>query len=468
MIIYMIKASMALILFYGVYRLFLGMDTFFRWKRVLLLSILFFSVIYPLWTITIAMVESFGLSPSTVNIIPEYILNEVTVYAQGQQSTGVSTINILLIVYAMGVALLSIRMLIELISVSGIIIRSEKTILQGKRVYINHKIKTPFSFFKWIVINPDNHTENEIKEILLHEETHVKGIHTLDTLISELFCIAFWFNPFVWLIKREIRINLEYLADRSVINSGCDSQHYQFHLLRLTYHKAAATLTNNFNVSPLKQRILMMNKNRTHLFGLTKYTFFIPIAAMLLFFNCQKETTQNDQQANEETEIPPPPDPSVLSEEDFKPIPTATVEGAPVEKALTPPPISKTDEKGAPIPPPVLKYNEDGSLHVYERTGQMPQFPGGEAALYQWLNNNLVYPAAAAERGVQGTVTLRFVVTDTGDIGEVQILRGVDDMLNAEAMRVVKKLPKFIPGQQDGVTVAVWFTLPVRFRLQTN
>ncbi len=103
---------------------------------------------------------------------------------------------------------------------------------------------------------------------------------------------------------------------------------------------------------------------------------------------------------------------------------------------------------------------------VFERAEQMPQFPGGEAELYKWLNANLVYPPIAAERGMQGTVTLRFVVTETGNIGEVQILRGVDRDLDKEATRVVGKLPKFIPGRQNGQPVSVWFTLPVRFRLQ--
>lgn len=103
---------------------------------------------------------------------------------------------------------------------------------------------------------------------------------------------------------------------------------------------------------------------------------------------------------------------------------------------------------------------------VFDRAEQMPQFPGGDTELYKWLADNLVYPAIAAERGIQGTVTLRFVVNANGEIGEVQIMRGLDKDLEREAVRVVKKLPKFIPGRQNGQPVSVWFTLPVRFRLQ--
>ena len=103
--------------------------------------------------------------------------------------------------------------------------------------------------------------------------------------------------------------------------------------------------------------------------------------------------------------------------------------------------------------------------HVFEAVEQDPQYPGGTAALYEWLSKNLVYPPIAAENGVQGTVSVRFVVKKDGSVGEVQVLRGKDPELDKEAIRVVKKLPKFIPGKMNGHAVNVWFTLPVRFKL---
>ena len=103
---------------------------------------------------------------------------------------------------------------------------------------------------------------------------------------------------------------------------------------------------------------------------------------------------------------------------------------------------------------------------VFEAVEQMPTFPGGETALYKFLSDNIVYPAAAAEEGVSGRVVVRFVVTKTGAVEQVTIARGKHPALDKEAMRVVKKLPKFIPGKQNGETVNVWYTLPVNFRLQ--
>lgn len=100
---------------------------------------------------------------------------------------------------------------------------------------------------------------------------------------------------------------------------------------------------------------------------------------------------------------------------------------------------------------------------VYSVVEQMPTFPGGEAALLEYISANLKYPQSALEQGTQGTVMLRFVVTGTGDIGEVQILKGLDPDCNNEAIRVVKSLPKFNPGMQQGRPVSVWYTIPVRY-----
>lgn len=102
---------------------------------------------------------------------------------------------------------------------------------------------------------------------------------------------------------------------------------------------------------------------------------------------------------------------------------------------------------------------------VFTAVEQMPQFPGGEGALYEFIGKNLRYPPMAAENNIQGRVVVQFVVTKTGSIGEVKVLRGKDPDLDKEAMRVVKSLPKFIPGKMNGQSVNVWYTLPINFKL---
>ena len=93
----------------------------------------------------------------------------------------------------------------------------------------------PFSFFHWVFLNPEDYSDRERKEILTHEKTHVEQWHSVDMLLGEVLCILFWFNPFVWLLRRDIRQNLEFLADRKVVESGYDRKNYQYHLLRLSH-----------------------------------------------------------------------------------------------------------------------------------------------------------------------------------------------------------------------------------------
>ena len=102
---------------------------------------------------------------------------------------------------------------------------------------------------------------------------------------------------------------------------------------------------------------------------------------------------------------------------------------------------------------------------VYKSVEVMPTFPGGDAALMKWLSAHIQYPANAAANNIEGKVVVQFVVTETGDIGEVKVVRKVDPELDQEAVRVVKSLPKFNPGRQDGKAVSVWYTLPVSFKL---
>ena len=102
----------------------------------------------------------------------------------------------------------------------------------------------------------------------------------------------------------------------------------------------------------------------------------------------------------------------------------------------------------------------------YVAVEQMPQFPGGNEALLKYISTHLKYPVIAAENGIEGTVTLRFVVSPTGEVTKVEILRQLDPSCDKEAIRVIKSLPQWVPGKQNGKPVPVYFTVPVRFRLQ--
>jgi hypothetical protein len=284
-IVYLLKVNAAIILFFGFYRLFFQQDTFFLWKRVILLSILFISFLYPLADITKQLILNRNIREIlNSGIIPSYSLPEIIVQ-RNDLPVWYYFPRILFFVYVSVAILLLLRIGIQMLVLLYKISQMKKINLYGQTVRENPGLKTPYSFFKWIVIDPQFYTENELKEILLHEGTHVRQAHSIDTLLSEWMCAFCWFNPFAWLMKREIRMNLEFLADRFVLASGCKAGHYQLHLLRLSYHKAAANLSNNFNVSLLKKRIFMMNKKQTSNLSVLKYALILPLVIILLLFN---------------------------------------------------------------------------------------------------------------------------------------------------------------------------------------
>ena len=285
MLAYFLKINVAIALFYAFYRLFFYKDTFFTWRRAALLCFFAVSAVYPLLNIQTwitAQEPMVAMADLYADIVlPEFTLTpEKTTFdwkAILLQTAG--------FVYWGGVALLAARFLIQLAGIIRLAFRSRKTKIGNTNVHLLKQASGPFSFFHWIFIHPTSHTEDELSEILTHEQTHANQWHSIDVLVSEIVCIFCWFNPFAWLMKREIRTNLEYLADNRVLETGHDSKAYQYHLLGLSHHKAAATIYNSFNVLPLKKRIKMMNKKRTREIGRTKYLMFLPLAALLMIIS---------------------------------------------------------------------------------------------------------------------------------------------------------------------------------------
>ena len=263
---------------------------------------------------------------------------------------------------------------------------------------------SPFSYFKHIVISEQDYQDNP-REILVHEQAHISLRHSWDVLFMGFVTLFQWWNPAAWLLCRELRQVHEYEADEAVLNQGVDAKQYQLLLIRKSVGDQLFSMANNFNYQSLKKRIRMMTINKSSRWNTLRALAVVPVIALaLLAF------------ANPKTE-------------------TAPVSG---------------DNK------------------VYETVEQMPEFPGGMEEMMKFLQRNIQYPANAAKNEVEGRVILQFVVEKDGQIGDVKVVRSVDPELDAEAMRVVKSMPNFIPGRQDGKPVAVFYTIPISFKLQSK
>ena len=277
--------------------------------------------------------------------------------------------------------------------------------------------------------------------------------HSIDVIISELVCIFCWCNPFAWLMKREIRTNLEYMADARVLENGYDSKTYQYHLLGLSHQKAAATIYNSFNVLPLKKRIKMMNKKRTKEIGRTKYLMFLPLAALLMIVSNIEAVARTTKK---------------IAAEVIEAVDAKTGQAVPEVQAPQVAPLPEQDTKTVTYKGKVVDKDTLDNP-IFEVVEHMPEFPdGGMSALMEYLSKNIKYPEAAMKKGTQGRATVQFVVEKDGSITNVKILRGIDPELNKEAVRVISAMPKWKPGTQKGEAVRVKYTVPVMFRLTEN
>lgn len=457
---YFLKINVALALFYAFYRLFFHKDTFFQWRRTALLCFFAISLLYPLLNIQ-GWIKAHEPMVAMADLYATILLPEQTIVAQ--QDIAIDWQQIIAFIaetiYWSGVVFLTIRFFLQLGSIIRLHFQCSTNIIKDVRVHILKKETGPFSFFHWIFIHPQSHTESEISEIITHEETHARQYHSVDVLISEMMCIFCWFNPFSWLMKREVRGNLEYMADRRVLETGHDCKSYQYHLLGLAHHKAAAKLTNSFNVLPLKNRIKMMNKRRTKEIGRTKYLMFIPLAALLLIVSNIEMVARTTEKFAKE----------VMEKMDTPTMRTSENAYDPEMQVMESPATATTptlqDIKEKQKEAPMTKINAVPDSVVFEVVEKMPEFPGGVNGLKEYLKSNVKYPAKAHKAGIQGRVIVSFVVTKDGSISDAKVVRNVHPLLDNEALRVISAMPKWTPGTQRGKAVNVRFTVPVAFRL---
>lgn len=426
MAIYLIKINVALMLLYGFYRLTVSRDTFFGLRRLTLWLIYAVALMVPALNLEY-WVRDTPTMASMANVYADTFYPVVVVKAQ---APSITWMDMLLGIYWSGVAILSLRLVWQLFSIIRLAVISRKQEMEGITVHLLRGEGSPFSFFRWVFMYPSTLEDRQLHEVMVHECTHVSGLHSLDTLFSELFSIACWFNPFAWLMKQEVRMNLEYLADESVLSDGNARKSYQYHLLGLAYRqpKDSTKIANNFNLLPLKKRIKMMNKRRTSEIGKAKYLLFAPLAgALLMVSNIESVAREIGGQVPEVAEV------------------QQKAEEAKASDATAPADTTKNV--------------------VYDVTETMPQFPGGQGVMMKYLAANIKYPASAVKAKKQGRVIVAFVIQKDGSVTNARIVKSVDPELDAEALRIVKAMPNWTPGTQDGKPVNVRYTIPVVFSL---
>ena len=401
------------------------------------------------------------------------------------------------IVYLTGASGAALVFLFKLGKIIFIVIKSPKRKMPGYTAVFTGKEHGSYSFFNYAFFP----NENVNPEIVRHEMSHIAHHHSADILFVELMMIVQWFNPFIYLYKRELQSLHEYMADRDVVATGIDKQNYMMLILQQCTAVDFSNMSNNFSFLLTKKRIKMITQSKKAKGVVIKALLTIPLFALLLFANCKSNgqekasaektetTTENEKlttiKIGEESYVSFA-DPveinldgtdytldinSVKNEKTFKlgdhkvvvknnhderHSYTVTIDGKPFDlKYITQMLFDDSDEA-----------TDDSE--VYNGVEVQPEYPGGINAMYEFIQKNLKYPESAKKKGIEGRVFVQFVVEKDGSLSSFQVLRGVSDDIDAEAVRVLKMMPKWNPGTMNGKPVRVNFTMPFKFQLTGN
>lgn len=420
MLPYLFRSALSLTALVAVYWLFLRRDTSFRLNRLYLLVSVLFSMLFPLFPLRIEPAgpsAGFALMLQPVMITPEKIA--------GVSGSHTSWLTVAAMIYAAGVLILFVRLAAGLGKIA-------MTFTGYRMPDKNH---APFSFFGLIFIGRETMNSGVARAILEHERAHARQLHSADRILMEVAVMLQWFNPAAWLAAREIKALHEYLADENVLQNGISRPEYQQMILDEAMGVRVSSLTNNFNVSLLKKRMIMMTKPRSNKWAKGKRLIALPVMLALMLM----------LSANKSPESPSP------VREKISPDELINAAGAPQRT------IQKSEKLYvAPF---------DTSKRVYEQVDQMPAYPGGHEAMVKFLVENVKYPEDALKKNIQGTVFVSFIVRNTGKITDVKVLKGIGSGCDEEAVRVVKLMPAWTPGKMKDKPVDVIFNLPIRFAL---
>jgi hypothetical protein len=297
--IYLSKASGLIAIFYLSYYFLLRKETFFNNNRWYLLFGLITSAFLPLLNFTKTIWVQ-----ATVSNSAKFNWSNVQLTSAVENNTfEINWFYVFGGIYFLGVLVLLGKLAGELFSLSRLL--KNKTIQQQEDFkFLDLKENlSPFSYFNYIVYNSDLYTDFELNNIIEHEKVHCAQLHTVDVLISKIFCTLFWFNPLMWLYKKEIIQNLEYIADNEAIKTVVDKKSYQFTLLKITTHDNCVALTNHFYQSLIKKRIVMLNKNQSNKKNSWKYAFVLPLLVAFVFLFQVKVVAQEKESIETEKEV---------------------------------------------------------------------------------------------------------------------------------------------------------------------
>ena len=410
---YIIKSAMALALLYTCIIPLLEKETFHRLNRLLILGCLVLSFAIPLVHFT-------GGTNPTVDMVRQAVqLPEVLIDGDAKEQSVWSWADIMTCIYIIGVVAIFTMTVVQTVRLTRQLRQCEHiTDNRGNTVVLTDCATSPFCLFHYIVMSRDDYANNR-SYILTHEQEHIRLGHSIDLVVLQAATIIQWFNPFVWLIGKNLKAIHEFEVDEAVLNKGIDATQYQKFLVIKAVGNRLQPFANNLNKESLKRRIIMMNQKRSNRWMMLKALFIIPVATLAVSVFANTSDMSNMANAVSTTA-------NTLSTTNMQ--------------------TKQSDKK------------------IFRVVEEMPKFKGGDAKLMEFLMMNMKYPESAIKAKQQGRAIVGFVVRKDGTVSDVYIEKSTGyDVLDNEAMRVVKSMPAWEPGKQKGKPVNVKYFVPITF-----
>ena len=369
---YIIKSAMALALLYTCIIPLLEKETFHRLNRIVILGCLIMSFAIPLVHFT-------GGTNPTVDMVRQAVqLPEVLINGDAKEQSVWSWADITTCIYIIGVVAIFTMTVVQ---TASLILRLRKCEQiadnRGNTIVLTDYTISPFCFFHYIVMSRDDYANNR-GFILTHEQEHIRLRHYIDLIILQVATIIQWFNPFVWLIGKNLKAIHEFEVDEAVLNKGIDATQYQQFLVIKAVGNRLQLFANNLNKESLKRRIIMMNQKKSNRWMMLKALFVIPVATLAVsVFANTSDMSSMAKAAN------------------------TTANSISTNNMQT----KQSDIKSS------------------DKVEVMPEFKGGNKAMMEFLMMNMKYPQTAVKAKQQGRAIVGFVVRKDGTVSDVHITK---------------------------------------------
>ena len=481
-IIYAIRWAVTLTLLYSLYRILLRRETFHRLNRAVLLAILVVSPLLPL-------VPLHTDTPTAMDAVLTRIEEPLTSLPSdenaagnalaAQESEGATSglwLRYGAYIYLIGLAVALATYLFRVLTLVRVIRRSRRIahpmIPDRVHLMLDMRITQPSSWMHWIFIGPIDLKQNA-EAVLRHELAHVRLKHSWDVVLCDLTCRLLWCLPFAWMLRQDMVDVHEFQADEAVLRGGVTLDEYEHLLVRKAVQTQVLPIVNTLRRGALKKRFAMMHSGPSPRWSRLKLLYLVPALAACLWVSAQAEEYKVYLNGKLWASLKAD---------------TFLIDGRPVTReemdAIDPGTIKSIN---------VLHSQKTVAIEtepeVVMEAEQMPQFPGGDAAFKQYMAHHLRYPKAAAENGVKGTVKVQYIVETDGRITHVQAFDSpseetdavaysygatdkqpsqdkVDEgrrALREAAEELIRGMPPFEPGRQNGKPVRVQLTTSLNY-----